>query len=156
LYKVLPEQTPVLLSVSNTVDNQTSLQVVLTLTGGAVSETFKLDDFTLEGSVSCIQPSIFNVAGGGSYCFGGPGVTITLSGSENGVDYQLKNGGVDVGSPISGTGGALNFNNITGARYLHHRSNKYKYQLHCYHEWKCNCGCKSRCDYSVDLSGRYG
>jgi hypothetical protein len=59
--------------------------------------------------------SMFNVTGGGSYCSGGSGVTISLSSSESGVSYQLKNGGSNVGSAVAGTGAALNFNSNTAA-----------------------------------------
>lgn len=54
-------------------------------------------------------PSIFNVTGGGAYCVGGSGLNIGLSGSEVGVNYQLLLGGINKGSPITGTGGALSF-----------------------------------------------
>ncbi len=54
-------------------------------------------------------PSSFTVTGGGSYCQGGTGVAIGLSGSETGVMYQLKNGASAVGSPISGTGSSIKF-----------------------------------------------
>ena len=36
------------------------------------------------------------------------GTGITLSSSEVNVEYQLKNGSVNVGSPVSGTGGSIN------------------------------------------------
>lgn len=53
-------------------------------------------------------PALFTVTGGGSYCVPGAGVSVGLSGSEVGVDYQLYNGAT-VGSPIAGTGSALDF-----------------------------------------------
>ncbi len=63
-------------------------------------------------------PSIFNVTGGGSFCAGGSGVAVGLSGSETGVNYQLFNGASPVGSPVAGTGSALNFGNqTTGGTY---------------------------------------
>jgi hypothetical protein len=52
-------------------------------------------------------PTVFDFSGGGSFCAGGNGVPINLSGSEIGVDYQLQLGGVDVGTPIAGTGSAI-------------------------------------------------
>jgi hypothetical protein len=58
-------------------------------------------------------PSLFSVTGGGSYCSGGSGVDVSLSGSETGVNYQLKNGASNVGSPIAGTGSAISFGNQT-------------------------------------------
>ncbi len=53
-------------------------------------------------------PAIFNVTGGGTYCAGGSGVAIGLSGSETGVNYQLKRGATNV-ILLPGTGAALNF-----------------------------------------------
>ena len=61
-----------------------------------------------------VLPTIFNVTGGGSYCVGGTtGVSIGLSGSETGVSYQLQLSGLNVGSPVSGTGSAISFGNQT-------------------------------------------
>lgn len=60
-------------------------------------------------------PAAFAVTGGGSYCTGATGVTVTLAGSEAGISYQLYNGSVTTGSAISGTGSALNFTGITAA-----------------------------------------
>src|SRR5690606_2924030 len=48
-------------------------------------------------------PAIFNVTGGGNFCSGSTGAAIGLSGSETGVNYQLKNGTANVGSPVAGT-----------------------------------------------------
>lgn len=42
-------------------------------------------------------------------CFG-QNATITLSGSEAGVNYQLRIGATDIGSPLTGNGGDLTFN----------------------------------------------
>lgn len=39
-----------------------------------------------------------------TYCSADPGVDIALSGSETGVNYQLKRDGIDDGSPLPGTG----------------------------------------------------
>jgi gliding motility-associated-like protein len=60
-------------------------------------------------------PTKFNVTGGGSYCTGGSGVLVGLSGSQTGVNYQLKLNGVNIGSPVAGTGSALNFGMQTSA-----------------------------------------
>jgi len=54
-------------------------------------------------------PSIFNVTGGGTYCAGGNGVSVGLSGSNNLVSYQLYRGVTAVGSPVVGNGSAINF-----------------------------------------------
>lgn len=66
----------------------------------------------MTGSVTVginVLPTAFTVTGGGSYCVGGSGVSIGLSGSSTGVKYQLINGSTPVGLPINGTGTALSF-----------------------------------------------
>lgn len=55
------------------------------------------------------------ITGGGDYCSGGAGVDIGLSGSSVGVNYQLYNGTTAVGSPVAGTGSALDFGMQTAA-----------------------------------------
>jgi hypothetical protein len=54
-------------------------------------------------------PTVYNVTGGGNYCNGGTGVSVGLSSSDIGVDYQLMNSVGPVGLPMPGTGLALNF-----------------------------------------------
>ncbi|GAA4467369.1 hypothetical protein GCM10023093_23170 [Nemorincola caseinilytica] len=60
-------------------------------------------------------PTTFSVTGGGSYCAGGSGVAIGLSGSANGVSYRLYNGSTPVGALIPGTGGAITFGSMAAA-----------------------------------------
>jgi Glycine rich protein/GEVED domain/Secretion system C-terminal sorting domain len=63
-------------------------------------------------------PVAYTVIGGGIYCAGGTGAHIGLSGSTSGIRYQLKIGGVSVGSPLVGTGSALDFGlQITAGTY---------------------------------------
>ncbi|MGN6531070.1 MAG: PKD domain-containing protein, partial [Ginsengibacter sp.] len=57
----------------------------------------------------CLQSSKFNVTGGGAYCTGSSGVGVGLAGSTTGISYQLYNNGSPVGSPVIGTGSALDF-----------------------------------------------
>ncbi len=57
-------------------------------------------------------PQQFSMGGGGSYCDGGSGVAITLSGSQSGVDYELQHNGSLVAT-LAGTGSALSFQGIT-------------------------------------------
>ncbi|MBN9484006.1 MAG: hypothetical protein BGO70_03220 [Bacteroidetes bacterium 43-93] len=57
----------------------------------------------------------YSVTGGGAYCAGGAGVAIGLSGSETNTTYQLYNGVVATGSPVTGTGFAISFGNQTAA-----------------------------------------
>ena len=62
-------------------------------------------------------PTQFNLTAPAAYCSGDPGVTITLSGSTVGVNYQLyKNAAVD-GAPQAGTGSALTWGPKTAATY---------------------------------------
>ncbi|MCF6130814.1 T9SS sorting signal type C domain-containing protein [Flavobacterium wongokense] len=70
---------------------------------------FRIDDVIVKGYVTCKTPATFTVGGGGAYCPGGTGVSVTLSGSETNVNYQLKVDGNNVGSAVPGTGSALNF-----------------------------------------------
>ncbi|MBN1951204.1 MAG: gliding motility-associated C-terminal domain-containing protein [Bacteroidales bacterium] len=60
-------------------------------------------------------PTVYNVGGGGSYCAGGAGVSITLSGSQSGISYELYLGGSPTGTSQNGTGSALSFTNVTAA-----------------------------------------
>ena len=59
-------------------------------------------------------PAVFNVTGGGSYCEGGAGVPVGLSGSESGVTYTLLRDAVTVAT-LPGTGSPLSFGNQTVA-----------------------------------------
>ncbi len=59
------------------------------------------------------NPTLYTVNGGGSYCVGGNGVGVGLSDTQSGVDYQLKVGGVNTGSPVAGTGNSISFGNQT-------------------------------------------
>ncbi len=54
-------------------------------------------------------PQIYTVSGGGVYCSGGNGFSITTNGSNLGINYQLMLGGSPVGSAMPGTGSGLNF-----------------------------------------------
>ncbi len=54
-------------------------------------------------------PGTYTVTGGGSYCAGGTGVNVGLSGSNSGINYQLYRGTTLVGSPLTGTGSLLDF-----------------------------------------------
>ena len=60
-------------------------------------------------------PFAFALSSGGSYCAGGAGIDITLSGSETGVDYQLFEDALPVGSPTPGTGSSIDFGSFTDA-----------------------------------------
>lgn len=60
-------------------------------------------------------PGLYTVTGGGSYCTGGSGLAVGLSGSQSGVNYQLQLNSVNSGSPIPGNGGAISFGSQTSA-----------------------------------------
>ncbi len=73
---------------------------------------------TMTGSVTITinpLPGAFAVTGGGSYCTGGTGTHVGLTGSNTGVYYQLYRGGSGVSSPMAGTGAALDFGSFTTA-----------------------------------------
>ncbi len=59
-------------------------------------------------------PNPQSVSGGGSFCAGGSGVPVFLSGSELGVNYILKLGSTTIVS-LPGTGGSINFGPQTAA-----------------------------------------
>lgn len=56
-------------------------------------------------------PTAYSVTGGGSYCAGGSGVSVGLSGSQSGVNYQLQLNGSNSGATVAGTGAAISFGN---------------------------------------------
>lgn len=62
-------------------------------------------------------PAIFSVTGGGSYCGGGAGVPIGLSGSEAGVEYGFY-AGASLVTSLAGTGGGLSYGPVaSGGSY---------------------------------------
>ncbi|MEI7939736.1 MAG: C10 family peptidase, partial [Verrucomicrobiota bacterium] len=62
-----------------------------------------------------VKPTAFAVSGGGACCSGGAGVSVSVSGSETGVNYYLKRGGTTTVTSTSGTGSAITFNSLTVA-----------------------------------------
>ena len=82
----------------------------LTLSGSCVPE-----NITFSATLTApANPSLFTVAGSGSFCPNGLGLEVTLSGSETGVNYKLMEG-VNLISTKPGTGSALSFGNILQA-----------------------------------------
>jgi hypothetical protein len=55
-------------------------------------------------------PVSYPLSGGGNYCSGGSGVSVTLGGSTPGISYQAQVGGMLTGTAMTGTGSALTFN----------------------------------------------
>ncbi len=79
--------------------------------GGMESAALPVIGSTATVILNIDAPTVYNVTGGGAYCLGDAGVSIGLSGSQVGVNYQLKNGALNVGSPVAGTGSAISFGN---------------------------------------------
>jgi hypothetical protein len=64
------------------------------------------------GYAQCASATVYTVSGGGAFCFGSPGVTITLSGSETNITYRLRrSSGTYTTQAISGTGGPISWTN---------------------------------------------
>jgi len=62
-------------------------------------------------------PVAFNVTGTGSYCQGGPGIPVGLSGSQTGTTYTLYKDAVAQVPTVAGTGSAITFGNQTAGTY---------------------------------------
>ena len=89
--------------------------VATATTGGCTATMAGSAIVTVVSSISS-----FSVSGGGVACgagsnsgTGGAGVGISLSGSQSGVNYQLRRGTINSGTAVAGTGSALNFPNQT-------------------------------------------
>ena len=96
------------------------------ITSNAVLNTILVTFSSLGGDVSVIEttaglcttvhspatvvvnplPTAYNVTAPVAYCSGDPGVTVTLSNSQTGVNYQLYNSLGVVGAPLAGTTGS--------------------------------------------------
>jgi len=69
-------------------------------------------------SINTVPTSSFNLTGGGTYCAGGTGVAVGLSGSQVGISYQLQVNNISTGSAIAGTGAAISFGSqLTAGNY---------------------------------------
>lgn len=73
-------------------------------------------DFT--GTLN-LNPSVFDLLGDGAYCEGENGSEITLSDSEQGVDYELFKDNVTTGVMIPGTGDPISFGTFTETGLYH-------------------------------------
>ena len=60
-------------------------------------------------------PAVYTVTGGGSYCFGGTGVHVDLTGSVVGTSYQLYYSSAPISAAVAGSGSTLDFGSYTGA-----------------------------------------
>ncbi len=86
-----------------------SVTISYTVTTGGCTNSASTS-VTVSGS-----SSLYNVTGGGSYCAGGSGIPIGLSGSKRGSLYQLKLNGHNIGNVVIGTGSAISFGLETAA-----------------------------------------
>jgi len=78
--------------------------------------------FKVEFTPAGCAPTPFNVTGSTNVCPGGTS-PVGLSGSQVNVDYHLLLGGSPVGSPVAGTGSALNFGLQSAGTYTVYASN---------------------------------
>lgn len=85
-----------------TIKGTTASSCIATMSGSAVITT-------------ATSPTSYTVAGGGSYCSGGTGVSITLSNTQSGVNYELFKDAVATGIIIAGTNSPITFTNVTAA-----------------------------------------
>jgi hypothetical protein len=93
-----------------------STGVITGVTAGTAGITFTTGTCPAATRVVTVNPlpTAFAVSGGGAYCPGGATLSISLSNSSTGVNYQLYNGTSLVGTPLSGTGSGLTFSGLSG------------------------------------------
>ena len=91
--------------------------VISGITSGSATITYTLGAACMATKLVAVKPlpAVYSITGGGSYCAGGAGLDLGLSGSDTGVSYQLFNGSLPVGSAISGTGLSLDHGMETAA-----------------------------------------
>ncbi|MGB3007968.1 MAG: hypothetical protein WBC06_15750, partial [Chitinophagaceae bacterium] len=87
--------TPIYVRLSSAASGTPAGNIVCSSTG-ATSQ-----NIAASGTVNPISTA-FNVTGGGGYCTGGSGLTVWISGSETGVNYQLYVGASPVGAAVAG------------------------------------------------------
>ncbi len=83
-------------------------------TGDNSTGLFLIDDVSVTANAA---PVAYNVTGSGSYCQGGTGLTVSLSGSQVNVNYQLIKNNMNSGAPLPGTGSALTWTGQTAGTY---------------------------------------
>jgi hypothetical protein len=94
---------------------QTTAGVYTVIASNAVNGCSNLMTGTANIIMNTLPAAFTLTSSSSSYCAGTTGVSMMLSGSEVGVDYQLYNGSASSGSPMAGTGASLTFSSVTGA-----------------------------------------
>ena len=94
--------------------------------GLVVSDDFSVVETNTSGCITIHSPLtvtvnplpiIYNLTAPNYYCFGDAGVTVSLSNSEVGADYQLYKDGNPEGGVVAGTASALSWNNMLAGTY---------------------------------------
>jgi hypothetical protein len=98
---------------TSTLENPTVSPAVTTNYTVTVSDGFTTTTSSVSVTVYPL-PQQYEVSGGGSYCSGGTGLNVVLSGSQIGIDYQLVLNGGNTGTPQSGTSAGLVWTGQTG------------------------------------------
>lgn len=97
---------------SITVTQSGTFRVTVTSETGCTDES---DELSVVVNPS---PTAFTLSGDGSYCETSPGATVTLSGSELGINYTFRFVDGTVLAVLPGTGNSISLNNITGSGFL--------------------------------------
>jgi trimeric autotransporter adhesin len=103
-------------SDASVADVTTATGIVSGIASGVATITYTLPTGCIEThnlTVNALS-DIYNVTGGGSYCFGGSGVNVGMSNSQAGSTYALYLGG-SLMATQPGTGGAISFGSMTNA-----------------------------------------
>ena len=98
-----------LFTLPSTVDNPiTSLAFQVAASGGTSAQTFRIDNFQVQGVYTQISDK--TITSSAATVCSGTGTNIQIATSEIGVNYQLRNnvGNVLIGSAVAGTGGTIN------------------------------------------------
>ena len=110
-----------------TFSGSTTNQLTITSAGTGLSGSFYMCSVTesvcnlstnstaasLMVTAACTDPLVFNTSGGGTYCPAGAGLSVDLSNSEVGVNYELFHNGSGSGTIIAGTGSPISFTGIS-------------------------------------------
>jgi len=72
---------------------------------------------SLMGTYGGVDPAVYTMTGGGSYCQGSGGSAIGLSNSQLGINYTLIKNGTPTTVVIAGTGSAISFGNQLAGTY---------------------------------------